>query len=680
LHNQTDKKKKELILFLANVNSFEKIVVAPTLAWIAHSTDRLFDNYYSGYRTGVHYAGGKENKPGDILGGTVSGGRHFESFYLLLNSFDVSTASLGTSLFHSCAENLGVSRLVYADRLHDFYTGVFTNMKCSKPTTAVMIGKAKSGQLNGIETYFYPEIYYRSALGLTDAIMEEEFGDLLPEGSRVFTIFVSGDKIQRLRARGYQISELENADTKDDYETVIARIVGRWSVNAKGWILGDPDLVSHLVPKACEEGLIAAHSIPQSRIINKLESVMRDKGQVVYGRQTDDSDFFTLSRLNKAFQVIDPCRPPFHSMRHLEYQWDGDLKDASQAEPSDEKLKQYAEEGKILISLIFWTGMIRELENLYNLVELIALTKLKCALALTAQSFEYMMHHPMEALAVHLDDGGIYPLAEPMLASCGIGVGIESVYAPVFLENGLDQGMERIKHKVKDKRLQPKGWWVTLDVDLKKRPWWKRPGWIKFNRHSPRIQIRHHKVTRSNSVVKGTTGVNFNSPLKSRIKQTLARRNWQKYFLPYRPYEFYAPEAFKNEMVSVAKGADLKYMFSKSSFNGAPKIHHIDEDFIALNYTAGQWDGWTPFVTVNNLHDLRKSVKNLTKRNKPGWVISTIDACLWTFSGHIWEKGRTLHEIASFCSRGGDSGRLVNVHPYTIARYARIMAQKGLLH
>jgi len=217
------------------------------------------------------------------------------------------------------------------------------------------------------------------------------------------------------------------------------------------------------------------HARPQSRIIKELESVMHDKGKVIYGRQTDDSEFFTLSRLNKAFQVIDPCRPPFQSLRHSEYSWNGQVEDLTQAEPGDEKLVQFAEEGKILVSLIFWTGMIRELENLYNLIELIALTKLKCGLALTAQSFEYMMQHPMEALIAHLDNGGIYPLAEPMLASCGIGVGIESVYDPSFLENFLDQGMERIKHKVKNKRLQPKGWWVTLDVDLKKRSWRQRP-------------------------------------------------------------------------------------------------------------------------------------------------------------------------------------------------------------
>jgi hypothetical protein len=93
-----------------------------------------------------------------------------------------------------------------------------------------------------------------------------------------------------------------------------------------------------------------------------------------------------------------------------------------------------------------------------------------------------------------------------------------------------------------------------------------------------------------------------------------------------------------------------------------------------LNYTAGQWDGWTPFETINDLTDLRKSEKKLLRADKPGWIVSTIDSCLWTFGGEFWKKSRKLHEIAEFCAMGGRSKKLINVKPYTVARYARIIA------
>jgi hypothetical protein len=93
-----------------------------------------------------------------------------------------------------------------------------------------------------------------------------------------------------------------------------------------------------------------------------------------------------------------------------------------------------------------------------------------------------------------------------------------------------------------------------------------------------------------------------------------------------------------------------------------------------LNYTTGQWDGWTPFETINHLSDLVETEKKITRSGKPGWMVGTIDTCLWTFSGEVWKRGPGLHDIARFCSGGGRTGRLVNVRPGTIARYARVIA------
>ena len=45
-------------------------------------------------------------------------------------------------------------------------------------------------------------------------------------------------------------------------------------------------------------------------------------------------------------------------------------------------------------------------------------------------------------------------------------------------------------------------------------------------------------------------------------------------------------------------------MLTKSGFGKPPHIVYRDGDFVALNYTAGQWDGWTPFETINDVRDL----------------------------------------------------------------------------
>ena len=116
-------------------------------------------------------------------------------------------------------------------------------------------------------------------------------------------------------------------------------------------------------------------------------------------------------------------------------------------------------------------------------------------------------------------------------------------------------------------------------------------------------------------------------------------------------------------------------MFTKAGFHSSPEIQYKDDDFIALNYTAGQWDGWTPFETVNDVSDLEKAEKILRRQKKPGWIVSTIDSCLWTFSGEFWKRGSRLYDIARFCADGGRSGELINAKPTTIARYARILSE-----
>jgi hypothetical protein len=53
--------------------------------------------------------------------------------------------------------------------------------------------------------------------------------------------------------------------------------------------------------------------------------------------------------------------------------------------------------------------------------------------------------------------------------------------------------------------------------------------------------------------------------------------------------------------------------------------------------------------------------------------VGQLDTCLWAFTGPIWERAAGLRAIADFVARGGDSGRLMNVTPRVVARYARLL-------
>lgn len=657
------------------------ILVAATLAWLCKSKDCLFDNYYDSYHQGIHFPGGdsRELELGQLTGGMVIGDRHFEEFYFMLLNFDVKIFSLGETIFLSSIKNMNIPVISLSDRFNILYKAVFKHFKMKLSKNIVMIGSNICETLSGLEAYIYPEIYYRQAIGVLDSISEDELSDLYQSGSKIYCLFVNDEVVTRLKKQGYQVDLIDKIEEKDDYSSIIKRIVLRWKENTKGWLLGDPVMVTHWLPKACEEDLISLYSIPQEKILDQAGDLISSKGNVIFGRQYSDKDFFKISELNQCLQVIDPYRPPFQSVKHINYSWktNQDKEGFYNSEYSDKELRQFAREGRILISLMFWTGMIREISNFYNLIDLIAATQLECGLVLTAQSFEYMMHTPFELLNIPIEKGGVYPLVEPILGSCGIGVGIESSMAIEKLREDLEEALSRIYKKVKIKNYMPRGWWPTMDTYLNKLNWWKRPKRIRFQKYDPYIQFRFYGKENGpksgNDSYGETISISSKNSYRERIYKYLNNSGLIKYFSPFRPYEFYEPGSINKDVIEVIKSVGLEYMFTKSGFHTHPKTEYIDNDFIAMNHTTGQWDGWTPFETVNDISDLSKSERILQRRKKPGWIVGTIDTCLWAFGGEFWKRSKKLYEIAQFCVDGGKSKKLINVRPYTISRYARII-------
>ncbi|MDY6853882.1 MAG: hypothetical protein SWO11_04105 [Thermodesulfobacteriota bacterium] len=675
--------KKKLLLYLSKSNNPANIPIASTLAWLCKKKNCLFDNYYDSYHQGIHFPGGDSRnlEEGELTGGTVSGDRHFEEFYFILLNFDVSIIIFKDTIFLSPIKNFDIPLIALSDQINIIYNEAFRYFNLPFPSSIVMIGSHFKRALSGMEAYLYPEIFYREAIGVPDSIAEDELANLYQEEGKILCLYVDEDTINRLEKKGYTVEIIDTIRKDDDYCTLIKRTALRWKRIAKGWMLGDPTLVSHWLPTACEEDFLSIYSVPQEKIVAQFGDLISSKGKVIYGRQYSDKDFFELSKLNQCLQVIDPYRPPFQSVKHVEYTWNinQDSEGFYGSVYSDEDLRAFAREGKILISLMFWSGMIREIANLYNLIDLFTITRLRCGLVLTTQSYEYMMHSPLELLTVPLEQGGVYPLVEPVLGSCGIGVGVESYMTEDRLLENLKEGLARILKAIKKENYMPKGWWATMDTNLESLSWYKKPKPIKFLRYSPYVQFRFHAKDKQYDEQASSVNGGLLNNIKQRFIETIKtgskKYELSEFFVAYRPYEFYEAGPIISDTSKTIKSVGLKYMFTKAGFNSCPEVKYLDNDFIALNYTSGQWDGWTPFETINDISDLRKSEKILLKKNKPGWIVSTIDSCLWTFSGEFWKRGSKLYEIAKFCAEGGNSGRLINVKPFTISRYARILSE-----
>jgi hypothetical protein len=667
--------KQKLLLLLSRFSDFSICPIAATLAWLCRSQGWAFDNYYDAFHEGVHFPGGdwRSLELGKLTGGTVCADRHFEEFYHLLLRFDVTVATTGEGVFDPSLKRLKVPIAVDSGKASLIYQKVFGHFGIPVPKTTVMIGANLDVALRGLEAYLAPEVWYRDGLGIHETISDGELNELCEPGSPIVCVCVNDAVLARLRERGYATEVIDTVAENDDYLSVTERLARRWSRAAKGWIVGDPILACHWLPKSCEERLIPVYGVPQQKAIGELADLISAKARVVYGRQYSDHDFFALSRLNRSLQVVDPCRPPFQSVRHLDSTWGspGSMGGFFAPEYSDEQLREFGRANRVMVSLLFWSGMIRELVNLYPLMDLIATVRLRCGLVLTSESFRYMTHPPLELLTVPLEDGGVHPLVEVVLGSSGEGVAIESVMDGDTLRAGLTEALRVIKRKVGNEKYVPRGWWGTMDADLEGLTGWGRAPLVRISRERPWVRVR---VPADDTAAADSTGSrtrSFHRPMRA-LGRALGLA---PYVAPLRPYECFRAGPIKEDVVRAVKSAGLSYMFTKAGFNLPPDVQYLDDQFVALNYTAGQWDGWTPFETVNSIGDLRRAERKVLRSGRPGWIVSTIDTCQWAFGGEFWKRASALMEVSRFCSSGGSSGKLLNVKPYTLARYARILAE-----
>jgi len=79
----------------------------------------------------------------------------------------------------------------------------------------------------------------------------------------------------------------------------------------------------------------------------------------------------------------------------------------------------------------------------------------------------------------------------------------------------------------------------------------------------------------------------------------------------------------------------------------------------------------SPFVRVSNRDDLQTSA-----HARPGWLVGTLDAPVVSFLPYIWRQGSRLMEMVDSLQ---NNPLLVNVTPHVIARYARLLVDRGYL-
>lgn len=450
--------KQALWLIMAEMDHAAVPVVVPTVAWMARRAGALVECYLEAERDGELFA---------EHGSTVLGGGHHLQFNYLHQAFDVRAILFGEPrLFRSSLTQFDTPLLASAATPADLYEQLLHQTPGPAPEAAVVLpsGLVVVGEKTfALAPYCFPEIYYPQALGFTEADERGLYAGL-PAVS-FFTDEGTGDRIRE----------------GDTLGSVTLRIARRWQAQARGVVFGDPPAVLSQLASHCQEQRVAIYgpiarkpareivAMPYaenvSEIADEAAALAVEVGnRVMVGRQTGDGDLFAWSRQGVCLQIVDPNRPAFPVVTHAPQPWGEAEVDPLDLEPSDEELRRYAREGKVLTTLLAHSGEIAHNEAMLNFCELASRTGLKMGLATHAQRYE-TCPQLWELLAIRRERGGVCGLIEPVLHSGGLGVMAESACPPELLADNCRQALERIR-AIAGEAGTPRGYYAFCDSDL----------------------------------------------------------------------------------------------------------------------------------------------------------------------------------------------------------------------
>ena len=598
-------KKPILWLLVSRLDHPELAYAAPTLAWMATDCQVLFETYFESERNGRLFA---EN------GSTVLGGFHHQQFNYLCARFDVHILRLGKSeVFESSIQSFGLMEEASADDAAGLYTSLMHKHPEIKPS-CLFLGPSQPLSLNAlsvkIQPYLFPEILHRRALGLP-ASRQTKIATLSASSCLdlpVKTAFLTGAEEQLIKTPFTRVDRLKKIDT---WFSITARLATRWKAKSKEVVFADPAAVLAAIATHCRHKRIAlyapevrpapadVHASCYTEAVSPAASLaatlaVEIGNPVIHGRQTGDGDIFEIAKQGVCIQIVDPNRPAFPVVEEAFHPWA--KTDCDPSEPSDEQLRAWAREGRVLTTLVIHSGEVAHNEAMLALTEMAGWTGLKFGIGVHASRYE-SCPQLWELIAVARENGGARGLVEPLLHSGGLGVMAECNCPPEKLAEHCEKALARIR-SIAGKANTPRGYYAFMDSNLD------------------------------------------------------------------------ALNRVRGDLFSAIASQGLEYIVS-SARPGRNRLLWKSKHTVAINQTPRVVHGASPFVRITSADDLETT----SGAHGAGWIIGTLDAPVVAFSPYIWRHGKKIMDLVEALKRG----TRINTTPSTIARYARILSDLGLL-
>lgn len=669
-----------LLLLLTLAEDPQRVAVGPALAAAAARAGWAFEVYADERRRGRHYGGGDPGAvpEGWAAGSLVVGGGHVEQALWLAASHEVVVVGDPRSLLWPVMAAAG-AELLPARGPAAVYGAALERLGQPVPHDVLVVDHGPQGPHQvQVAPYLYPEFLDGPpALGLEVSADPQERDALLALGARRFC----GRWLDPSRAAAFgPLDDEQGQVAGQDWAGLTTALAERHGGWARGFLLGDPGLVAAQLGRAAARRLLPLYSQPQTVVVERARALLVDVGGTVFGRQYDDHDFFALAPLGHGLQLVDPG-PPFEALRARAVALRGSPvgEGAVPAPPavdgvSDEQLSRWADEGRVLTTLLFWSGMVRELECVPRIVDLVATSGLKAGLVLTTAAVEQSPRPPVSLLAEPLAQGGVAGHLELLLGSMGDAVAPEALLPPGALEAALRDSRRRLADLLPES-LVPQGWWPILDAPLSG----PLRGRVRMELGRPVVRLPPRRPGGgAPPAPDAAPQVGGGRDLRARVGAALRRAGAERLLEQDRPFSWRRPTGPDLHVARAVQSSGFSYMWSKAGF-GTPRLVHRAGDFVSLPLTAGVWGGWTPFYTVDGLSDLVAAERRLLRAGTPGWLAGTLDSPLWLDSGEVFSRGAELFRMAEWLLAGGSTGRLVNATPRVVARYARLLADRALV-
>lgn len=627
IENQTQ--RQALLLLCSRATQPVKSFAACTLGSMASQAGMLFDAYYSSNQEGEIFS---------VYGSSLIGGRHDYVMARALYTFDVTVAKLGEMAAFDALFTRGARAVREAPdaSLVSLYADCFARCGVVLPTLAVFCQTygLPAALAGGVEAYAAPEAFYRRALYLPLETNWKDLEGLVALGVRDAVVIAAEDTdVSLLKKAGLRVVQELSIRPEDTYHTYTLRILERWKVSCSEIDVCPPVNAAYRLPAAMLENRLIVYGEYRDEMMRALLPTLVAKGQrAVYGRyggegqkpfrnhplgsDTGDVALFPLYDNNIAFQVTEPGRPVMVTFSKEPVRLAQPDTRPEAGEPDDDTLRAWAEAGRILVSLVYYSGELSHTDGMLNAVALSSVTGVKAGISVHWQRYLYDPHG-MELLNVPVEDGGVLGLCEPLLHAAGHGIQSEARFEPKAVAHRMREAREIIA-SCTGEAFAPTG--VNCYLDACPGRWHEKP-----------LALWEAMADEGFSYAISTVGTGENAILY-RKGDFVVLNQWQQNVYPSSPF------------VRVGKLEHLTHMERELAGHSRP------------GWILGTIDS-PVYVTTSLLLQGRTH----PSCGNPSYVEERI--------GKMYEYIR--HE--------GDSTKLISATPRVIARYALVLEEMGLL-